>query len=242
MKVKKISPSGAHRILKKIRKQLPYSNLFNYSINHIWNNAVQENGWWDKRELSNELLASIYFEVVHRNQTFHERLKKDNRHIYTSFLLKNTEESDEELKQIISNARSRTMERYLNEIGKKRKPKEKWNNEFEQLYEGYSPEAQEAIKVSRTSGINRYETKVVKETVETGPSYKLTDNSHERQLEIELMEELKWKLSDKDKLFICDLLQYDDKELTIKYQIKLESLCRKERRLKEKIKSSLREE
>lgn len=231
-------PRGMERVIKKIRIQEPYSTLYNWSIKKIWESTVKDNGWWSKRDLVNEYLNSVYNEIVRREVTFHTRLGKDRRHKYTAFLLKGNIESDKEIRQIISDARRSTIERFMKEIGKKRKSKKELALDFNDAYGHLSPKEQQDIKRNRNSGLNRYKPCLYTQFDVDPPSL---DNNIIIQMEVEdLRDKLKKELTEKEFSFMLELEKLSVEQIAKIRQIDMDSVKRRERRLKAKIKKIIK--
>lgn len=229
-----INPRTAKKIIKKIRKKEPYSGLFKKAVKRIWNSCVKDNGWWSYRDLDNELLVSVYYQLLFRKTTFHSRLNRDFRYSYEAFLLKDSVESDEELRQIISNARSRTKDRYLTEIGKERKGQKQIEREFNEAYGDRPKKEQKAIKRGRRSGLNRYRPRI---NITIGFSLSsISDNTYGRFQDLELEGVLQEGLNSSDIILLNQICRMSDDEIACELNINVESVKRKKRRLKEKIK------
>lgn len=225
------------RVINKIRKKEPYSKLFNFAVRNIWESTVKGNGWWSYRDLSDEYLVSVFNEIVRREPTFHTRLNKDHRHKYKSFLLKGGTEQDEEIIQILSNARTRTIERFMKEIGKKRKSKKDIACEFDDAYGHLSPEEQRDIKKNRNSGLNRFKSvffvrfDIDRPSLEADPLSQIEER--------ELLEELNEKLTAKDFDFIVRLLEFSCEEIAQEDHLCVASVKKKKRRLELKVREIL---
>ena len=221
------------RVINKIRKKEPYSKLFNFAVKNIWKSTVKGNGWWSYRDLSDEYLVSVFNEIVRREPTFHTRLNKNHRHKYKSFLLKSGDEQDEEIIQILSNARTRTIERFMKETGKKRKSKKDIACEFDEAHGYLSPEEQRDIKKNRNSGLNRYKSVFFVRFDIDRPS--LDNNPLTRIEERELLEKFSEKLTTKEFDFMVRLLKSSCEEIAQEDHICVASVRKKKRRLELKV-------
>lgn len=222
-------------VIKKIRRQEPYSKLYNWSIDGIWDSTVKGNGWWTKRDLADRYLENIYYQITCRQEKYH-RENPGKRYLW--MILSNTQESDNEIRQIITNARHRTTDIFIREeMKKKRKSQKEIDRDFNNAYGHLSLKEQHAIKKGRRSGLNRYKPDICDKLDVNSPSL---GGSIDFQLEeIELRDELRSELTEKEYDFMLELEKSSREEIARERQIDIASVERKERRLRDKIREIL---
>lgn len=222
------------RVIKKIRNTPPYSNLYGWSIEYIWESAVNDNGWWSRKDLADMYLDKIFEQIIKRQTKFHESGSSQR---YVSLLLSDTPEADYHIKQIVSNARSRTIEFYMDEIKRKRKSQKEFDRDFKSMYGHLSKGEQHEIRKGRRSGVNRYKSDVCVELDVNPPS--LGDDIITQLQEVELQAVLKKELSEKEYIFMNQLKELSCDEIAQARQIDVASVDKKKRRLRDKIRDIL---
>lgn len=227
-------PTTVERAINKIRYKKPYSKLYNWSIEYIWESTVKDNGWLTKKDLADTYLAEIYKQIVKRNMKFRNT---SSSHRYVALLLSNTVEADYHIKQIISNARSRTIEFYSKEIKMKRKSQKEIDRDFNSMHGHLSQMEQNDIKKGRRSGVNRYKPNICAELDVNPPS--LGDDIDTQLQEVELQAILKKELTEKEYIFMNQLKGFSCEEIARIRQIDISSVRRKKRRLRDKIREIL---
>lgn len=224
-------PVNIERVIKKIRNTSAYSNLYGWSIEYIWGSAVRDNGWWSKKDLADMYLSNIYEQIIKRQVDFHRASSGQQ---YVSLLLSDTPEADYHIKQIVSNARSRTIELYMEEIKRKRKSQKEFDRDFNSKYGYLSKKEQCEIRKGRRSGVNWYKPDICVELDVNPPS--LGDDIVTKLQEAELEAVLKKELTEKEYAFMIQLKEFSSEEIAQARQIDVGSVGKKRRRLRDKIK------
>ncbi|HCM86299.1 MULTISPECIES: hypothetical protein [Enterococcus] len=228
------NPATVESVIKKIRYEEPYSKLYNWSIEYIWESTVKDNGWLTKKDLADTYLAEVHEQLMKQRVKF---LSTNSGQRYVSMLLSDSLEADYHIKQIISNARSRTIESYLEEIKMKRKSQKEIDRDFNSMHGHLSEKEQNKIKKGRRSGVNRYKPNVCVELDVNPPS--LGDDIVTQLQEIELQAILKKELTEKEYIFMNQLKEFSCEEIARVRQIDIASVGRKKRRLRDKIREIL---
>lgn len=224
------NPATVESVIKKIRYEEPYSKLYNWSIEYIWESTVKDNGWLTKKDLADTYLAEVHEQLMKQRVKF---LSTNSGQRYVSMLLSDSLEADYHIKQIISNARSRTIESYLEEIKMKRKSQKEIDRDFNSMHGHLSEKEQNKIKKGRRSGVNRYKPNVCVELDVNPPS--LGDDIVTQLQEIELQAILKKELTEKEYIFMNQLKEFSCEEIARVRQIDIASVGRKKRRLRDKM-------
>ncbi|MBL1225718.1 hypothetical protein [Enterococcus sp. BWR-S5] len=215
------------------------SKFYQYSFKRIYT-VASEKGRWDMRRTQNELDYQLCEEMMLGKQKFFEQGYSIFNNGYELFLLNDTPESQKEMDNIVSNARSRTMKAYVHEEeGKKDKNKKEIEKKFEKKYNYLSEENKTAIKKGRKSGINRYKNPVTFVKLGENQNY-LKDNTADCQADMELKELVMNELTTEEKKFLADLMVLTEEEIAVKRNIQIDSVKRKERRLRDKMKILLK--
>lgn len=228
------NPATVESVIKKIRYEEPYSKLYNWSIEYIWESTVKDNGWLTKKDLADTYLAEVHEQLMKQRVKF---LSTNSGQRYVSMLLSDSLEADYHIKQIVSNARSRTIESYLEEIKMKRKSQKEIDRDFNSMHGHLSEKEQNKIKKGRRSGVNRYKPNVCVELDVNPPS--LGDDIVTQLQEIELQAILKKELTEKEYIFMNQLKEFSCEEIARVRQIDIASVGRKKRRLRDKIREIL---
>lgn len=228
------NPTTVESVIIKIRYEEPYSKLYNWSIEYIWESTVKDNGWLTKKYLADTYLAEVHEQLMKQRVKF---LSTNSGQRYVSMLLSDSLEADYHIKQIISNARSRTIESYLGEIKMKRKSQKEIDRDFNSMHGHLSEKEQNKIKKGRRSGVNRYKPNVCVELDVNPPS--LGDDIVTQLQEIELQAILKKELTEKEYIFMNQLKEFSCEEIARVRQIDIASVGRKKRRLRDKIREIL---
>lgn len=234
MKKNTEKPATVESVIKKIRYKKPYSKLYNWSIEYIWESTVKDNGWLTKKDLADTYLAEVHEQIMKQQMKFHSTSSGQR---YLSMLLSDSLEAEYHIKQIISNARSRTIESYLEEIKMKRKSQKEIDRDFNSMYGHLSQKEQNKIKKGRRSGVNRYKPNVCVELDVNPPS--LGDDIVTQLQEVELEAILKKGLTEKEYIFMNQLKECSYEEIARARQIDIASVGRKKRRLRDKIREIL---
>lgn len=234
MQQKKINRSkNMGKLLYKILSIEPYSKMYQKFVRSIWESTVKNNGMWLLSDLGDIYLGEIYFQILKRAESHH----KSNSRKYIKHLLQEDEQVEQEIEQIMFNARSRTIELYMKSIGRKRKSKKRIDRDFNELYRYSTPTEKKEIKKKRISGINRY---LPSGCVELGTkTYSLCDNSYDRLQSLEVLDLLCRELNEEDLRFVIQLMSLSCQDIAELQGIKLESIKRKRRRLEVKIRKLL---
>lgn len=219
------------KVIKRVLYDKTYLPLFQYSVNHIWESGVKDEGWWSKKDTADFLLEEIFFQIIKRRENF---IIENSPGPYEYILLSNQPQADYELKTIISNARSRTMELYMKETGRIRKSHREIQRDFEKMYGHLSVVEKNSIKKGRRSGVNRYKSRNYNMLELKNNS--VSDNSVGRFQTMRMLEQLDEGLTQKEKQFLFQLIQFNEEEIARIKGIKTESVKRDKRRLKIRIK------
>lgn len=153
-------------------------------------------------------------------------------------ILSTTQESDNEIRQIITDARHRTIDIFIREeMKKKRKSQKEIDRDFNSAYGHLSLKEQHAIKKGRRSGLNRYKPDIYGKLDVNTPS--LGESIDIQLEEIELRDELRNELTEKEYAFMLELEKLSSEEIARVRQIDVASVERKKRRLRAKIREIL---
>lgn len=220
------------KLLYKILSTKPYSKLYQKFVRDIWKSTVKNNGMWLLSDLSDIYLGEVYFQIVKRGSKYENQSAE-----YITLLLQESEQEEQEICQILFNARSRTIEYYMKLIGRKRKSQKRIDRDFNKAYKYLTPAEKKVIKKRRFSGINRYlPSRCVALDKKT---YSLCDNSYDKLQSLAIFDLLCNELSEKDFRFLIQLMSLSYADIAELQGVKVESIKKRSRRLEAKIRKLL---